>query len=301
MKAFQRSLDTIYQIAPPAAYKRLQGFREAVPPRTYDVGKDMYRVWEIGSGSRAALFLPSGMGHGEIWFPYLTELSSSIRVIAISYPAKKTFEAYCQQIHELLRRLEVEKVILVGHAIGGLLAQTYVRLYPDEVEGMVLCMTGAPAKGLNTEDRNKWYERRKMFKNYLLSPFDPLRARMAYRTYYNMCTPELEEELLFWRAFIAETYEYHIFKKQHMYLNLRAVPDLYRRLPFDQEDLKDWPGRVMILQAEKDQYYSENEKQRLRDLYPNAQVEELVAAGQMALLADERHAIGLMRDFFDKR
>ena len=61
----QRSLDDIYQIAPPAAYNRLKGFRERVPPRSYEVEKNIYQVWDMGQGERAALFLPSGMGYGE--------------------------------------------------------------------------------------------------------------------------------------------------------------------------------------------------------------------------------------------
>lgn len=297
----QRSLDDIYQIAPPAAYNRLKGFRERVPPRSYEVEKNIYQVWDMGQGERAALFLPSGMGYGEVWFPYLMELSADIRVIAISYPAQKTFEAYSRQIHQLLDQLGVKRVVLIAHAIGGLLAQTYVRMYPEETEAMILCMSGAPAKGLDPQAREKWTRRKKLYWNYMLSPFDPLRRRMGYQTYYNMCPPEMEENLIFWRAFISETYEYHIYKKQFVYINCRALPDIYERLPFDKGDLDGWKGRVLILRAQRDQYYPASEQELLEQLYPNARVEELGPTGQMALLADERRAVSLMRSFLRER
>lgn len=301
MNTIQRSLDEIYQIAPPAAYNRLKGFRETVSSHSYDIGKDFYRVWEMGSGSRAALFLPSGMAHGEIWFPYLMELSSDIRVIAVSYPAKKTIEEYCSQIHELLAQLGVTKVQLIAHAIGGLIAQTYVRMYPEETESMALCMSGAPAKGLDGEARERWMHRRKMYWSYYFAPFDPLRMRMAYQTYYSMCPPDMEEDLIFWRAFISETYEYYVYKKQYLYLNMLAVPDIYERLPFEKGDLKGWNGRVLLMHAQKDQYYSAAEQKLLEELYPGARVETLGPAGQMALQADERQAVSLLRQFINGR
>ncbi len=297
----QRSFEEIYQIAPPSAVNRLKGFRDRVPARTYEVEKKLYQVWDMGQGERAALFLPSGMGYGEIWFPYLMELSAVTRVIAISYPAEKSFESYCRQVHGLLIQLGVKKVILVAHAIGGLLAQLYVRMYPDEVEGLALCMTGAPAQGLSEAGRERWTHRRKNYWSYKMAPFDSMRQRMGYQTYYNMCPPELEENLVFWRAFISETYEYHIYKQQFIWINCLAIPEIYEKLPLKKGDLADWPGRVLILKAEKDQYYSEEEKALLESLYPNAKVETLSAAGQMALLADERRAVQLLRAFLTGR
>ena len=162
-------------------------------------------------------------------------------------------------------------------------------------------MSGAPAKGLDPQAREKWTKRKKLYWNYMLSPFDPLRRRMGYQTYYNMCPPEMEENLIFWRAFISETYEYHIYKKQFVYINCRALPDIYERLPFDKGDLDGWKGRVLILRAQRDQYYPASEQELLEQLYPNARVEELGPAGQMALLADERRAVSLMRSFLRER
>lgn len=56
--------------------------------------------------------------------------------------------------------------------------------------------------------------------------------------------------------------------------------------PSDKGDLDGWKGRVLILRAQRDQYYPASEQELLEQLYPNARVEELGPAGQMALLAD---------------
>ncbi|MDR3086075.1 MAG: alpha/beta hydrolase [Christensenellaceae bacterium] len=292
-----RTFETIYQIAPEAAVKRLQGFRERVPARNIEIGKNIYPVWNIGEGERAAVFLPSGMGHGEVWFPYLTAIAPEIRVVALSLAVNKTIEGYCRDLHALFERLGLKKVVLIAQAIGGLIAQSYVRLYPNEVEGMALCMCGAPAQGLPKGIQQKWVERKKLASKLFFAPFKVMRQRMAYQTFHGMCPPELEDALSFWRAFIAETYEYAVYKKQYIALNCRAVPGIYARLPYAPGDLNGWKGKTLLLEAENDQYYPDEEKALLRALYPHAQLATLGKGGQLALLAEEREGSRILLDF----
>lgn len=293
-----RAFDQLYSIAPEAAVQRLSGFRERVPMRNIDIGKNIYPVWDIGQGPRAAVFLPSGMGHGEIWFPYMMELSGQMRCVAISLAVNNRIEDYCKDIHELLERLGVKRVCLIAHAIGSLIAQTYVRMYPEQVESLVLCMAGAPAKGLSKDVAERWIRRREIGKKLRFNPFfNTMKPRLAYQTYESMCPPELEESLVFWRAFISETYQNFVYKKQYIALNCVAIPDIYERLPFDVGDLDNWQGKILLIDADGDHYYSDDEKAALRRLYPAARIEKLGSAGQFSLQADERRAIGIIRDF----
>ncbi|MDR2514785.1 MAG: alpha/beta hydrolase [Christensenellaceae bacterium] len=292
-----RTFETIYQIAPEAAVKRLQGFRERVPAQNIEIGKNIYPVWNIGEGERAAIFLPSGMGHGEVWFPYLTAIAPEIRVVAVSLAVNKTIEGYCRDLHALFERLGLKRVVLIAQAIGGLIAQSYARLYPTQVEGMALCMCGAPAKGLPEAIRQKWVERKKLAPRLFFAPFKVMRQRMAYQTFHGMCPPELEDMLSFWRAFIAETYEYAVYKRQYIALNCRAVPAIYAKLPYAPGDLAGWAGKTLLLEAESDQYYPEEEKALLRALYPDARRATLGKGGQLALLAEEREGCRILLGF----
>ena len=162
-----RSFDDIYQIAPPGAVKRLTAFRETHPCRTYEKEGMLYRVWDLGQGEDAVLFLPSGMGNGEIYFPYLLEMSRRRRCIAVSLPECKHMADFARQIHGILcEDLGVRRVTVVGSAIGGLLAQVYVRAYPAETEGLILCTTGAPCKDLPREDCVRWTSRKSLVLRY---------------------------------------------------------------------------------------------------------------------------------------
>ena len=295
-----RSFDYISQSAPPAAVKRLPAFRETHPCRTYEKEGMLYRVWDLGQGEDAVLFLPSGMGNGEIYFPYLLEMSRRRRCIAVSLPECKHMADFARQIHGILcEDLGIRRVTVVGSAIGGLLAQVYVRAYPEETEGLILCTTGAPCKDLPREDCVRWTSRKSLVLRYRIAPFDAMRGSMGYQTFEQMCPEELQDSMTFWRAFISETYEHSVYKKQYIHLNCIALPELYEKRPFAKGDLAGWGGRVLILESAGDQYYGERERALLRDLYPNAEVEDIGPHGQFALMADETRLIARMEAFLD--
>lgn len=293
-----RSFENIYQIAPEAAVNRLTAFRESHIPRTMEKEGMMYRVWDLGSGERAMVFVPSGMGHGEIWFPYLANLCADVRCIAFSLPECKTMQDFARQIHSLLTEdLGVKEVILVGSAIGGLITQTYLRMYPHEVVGQVLCTCGAPCKELPDEECVRWTSRKGMVLRYKFMPFETMRQQMGYQTFHTMCPEDMQESMTFWRAFISETYEHYVYKKQYVNLNCVALSKIYKEKPFAIGDMEGWDGKTLILESSGDQYYGEQERELLRKLYPGARVEDIGDIGQFAMMAHEGRLIGHMRTF----
>lgn len=293
-----RSFDDIYQIAPESAVRRLKGFRDAHPPRTMEKDGMIYRVWDLGQGDTAMVFVPSGMGHGEIWFPYLQDLCVDMRCIALSLPECKTMEAYAKQIHKLLTEdLGVKRVVLVGTAIGGMITQTYLRLYPDEVIAQVLICCGAPCEELPAQDCERWIVRKKLVPRYTFMPFDMMRQQMGYQTFDQMCPEEYQDGMQFWRAFISETYEHYVYKKQYINLNCRALPAIYAKKPFKMGDTAAWKGKTLIMESAGDTYYGQTERELLKKLYPGARVEDIGSMGQFAVLAREKENIALLRDF----
>jgi len=61
--------------------------------------------------------------------------------------ALQSIEAYTASILEFLDRLNIYNVILVGHSMGGAVAQTLARLYPQRVPGLALLACGANLSG----------------------------------------------------------------------------------------------------------------------------------------------------------
>ncbi|WP_267639793.1 alpha/beta fold hydrolase [Haloarchaeobius amylolyticus] len=63
---------------------------------------------------------------------------------------------YASDLHELVTALGLERPIVCGHSMGGLVAQAYAVRYPDRLSGLVLVDTFAPT----IHTRSEWFLRR---------------------------------------------------------------------------------------------------------------------------------------------
>ncbi len=101
-----------------------------------------------GSGSPAIVF-ESGFDSGmETWDGILDSLATYTKVYAYNRPgygksnmkdAPQSFEEVARQLHSNLKARKVKPpYVLVGYAAGALMVNMYVRLYPEEVKGVVM-------------------------------------------------------------------------------------------------------------------------------------------------------------------
>ena len=51
--------------------------------------------------------------------------------------------AYCEDIAAFLERMNLEKVYLAGHSMGGAIVQTFALNYPEKLAGLILVSTGS--------------------------------------------------------------------------------------------------------------------------------------------------------------
>lgn len=96
------------------------------------------------------LFL-HGLGcTGAFWADVLFQLAGRIRAVVLDLPgfgsaaplpAPVTVVAMAGAVRQRLRAQDVTSVVVVGHSLGGMVAQELVSLDPDVVSGLVLCNT----------------------------------------------------------------------------------------------------------------------------------------------------------------
>lgn len=104
-------------------------------------------------GSGPALVLVSGLGGlGEYWAPLVEALSNAFRVLTYDHrgagASSRTDTAYTLQemtadLLAVIDDLGEERVILMGHSTGGVLAQRVAIEHPDRVKRLVLSATWA--------------------------------------------------------------------------------------------------------------------------------------------------------------
>jgi pimeloyl-ACP methyl ester carboxylesterase len=90
-------------------------------------------------------------GSADLWSPQLDGLSDVARVIApdlpghgpLGGPGEPSVAGYAQWLERFVADLEARSVVLVGHSMGGAIAQALALARPDWLDGLVLIATGA--------------------------------------------------------------------------------------------------------------------------------------------------------------
>lgn len=114
----------------------------------------------IGSG--APLFVVHG-GPGashDYFLPHLVPLARTNRLIFIDERGSGrserlenaklyTVENMVEDIEAVRRALALEKIALLGHSFGGVLAQSYAFRYPENLSSLILCSTFHTTKAIN--------------------------------------------------------------------------------------------------------------------------------------------------------
>jgi pimeloyl-ACP methyl ester carboxylesterase len=125
---------------------------------------------EAGSGTGTPVVLLHGYAEtSHMWRPLIPKIDADRVVIAADLRGAGTSskpeggydkKTMAQDIHALVRSLGMNKVIIVGHDIGLMVAYAYAAQYPDEVERIALMDAFLPGVGDTSGIfllRDKWH------------------------------------------------------------------------------------------------------------------------------------------------
>ncbi len=92
------------------------------------------------------LFIPGSATGKETWL-YQTEYFTDSEAIALpGHPEGRpchSIDEYVEWLRDYIHQQRYQDVILVGHSLGGAVAQLYGLKYPEEIKALVLIGTGA--------------------------------------------------------------------------------------------------------------------------------------------------------------
>jgi 3-oxoadipate enol-lactonase len=132
--------------------------------RMIDVGGHRLRLALSGGGPPDFLCLHGLVDRIEIWDGIAEPLSQRGRVARLDQrghgeseapPGPYRREDLAADVAAVIRELDAEKVILVGHSMGGIISMATALAYPERVAGLVLIGTASQCN----EKTAGWYER----------------------------------------------------------------------------------------------------------------------------------------------
>src|SRR6478752_1588284 len=137
------NLRTVRELVPTLQYRTIHGYRRA------------FRV----AGSGPAILLIHGIGdNSTTWSTVQSKLAQRFTVIAPDLlghgksdkpRADYSVAAYANGMRDLLSVLDIDRVTVVGHSLGGGVAMQFAYQYPERCERLVLVATGGISRDVS--------------------------------------------------------------------------------------------------------------------------------------------------------
>lgn len=92
------------------------------------------------------VFVHGAGNTGRVWYYQTRYFADSDAVTLPNHSQGKSFasiDEYTQWLHDYIRDKGYERPVIIGHSMGGAIAQKYALDYPSELRGLVLIATGA--------------------------------------------------------------------------------------------------------------------------------------------------------------
>jgi pimeloyl-ACP methyl ester carboxylesterase len=272
---------------------RLAHFQQQTPLLRARPAAHDWTYYRSGDRQRpAVLLLTGGGGDAEVLFPYFETLTVDYDVIAPNLPhtIKSTQDA-AVELDALLQQQGITRVHVIGIAFGALLAQVFVRRFPQRVGNLVLTHAVVPAVHLA--------EPLAMQRGMLALLPAPVLAWMSRRSYrqslQNSITPAAAADRAFWVDYFDHLYRTRIGKKQ-ITSRAQIALDFHRGGEFSTRDLADWHGNLLLIESAQDEVVSEGDRGAVQAIYPQAYLQTLEGCDYLApILAVDQLALSIVR------
>jgi pimeloyl-ACP methyl ester carboxylesterase len=290
----KHTFDEIYARVPVEQVARLKAFRLAHPYKQLTVGDMEWQYICCGHGEETLLLLPGALSVGESMFPLMTAFANDYRIIAPSYTLSLTMRGLCEGLARILEAENVNEVHVCGGSYGGLVAQYFVRQYPAQIRSLILLHTFI----LTRRYAKPLWLAGKLFPALPQRLFVPLLKLRLDRMLLSTLRARNHPEAEFWRAYLNEAIASDLLKQVFTHQN-RCLLDLTRQPAFAPDDLKQWPGKVLIIESDDDPAIPPRERALLRNTYPQAHVHTFRDAGHASTVLRREEVVSIIRAFLN--
>ena len=285
----ESTLQKFYREVPAAHLDRFRNFL-----RTHSLERlklDCREVTYCACGRGAQTLLTFCGGHSVPYSAWDTieTYENDYRVVVLDVSGFSTVDVLSRGINLVLEREGVDRVVLLGTSLAGIIAQIYLKHNLDRVDGVVLINTIAMKPG---GDKPLSLLIAKLIPSFLLRTM----LRKKFRAYFSkaLADPRSVEGARFGLAHLDDIMANHFSKKK--VINLLSVIFEFAREGYTKSDLADWQGRALVVASEDDAGF--DDLVWLTDNLPNAKPHTFPKGlGHLPQLIHKDKFESLIRDF----
>jgi len=276
--------------------EEFEAFEREHPYRDLLVQGGRFRYILSGESDRPAIVFLNGLNMQQAWLSYMRAFEREYRVLMMEYPPScATTDALLDAIAALLRELGIAKPILVGVSDGGLLAQLFVRRFPEHVGALVL-MTTVTIDSKYCEDTNRENAGRYLARVRLI-PYAILK-RVLLRLVKGYFNDESESERAYGTGFLEYIASDPAYKQKYLHA-VRLVYDGAKQPRLRTEEFAGLRDRILLLHPEKDIFTREDQEKLTALLSAVGAQTRILRGGHLAFVSCPGQYIGAIRDFLN--
>lgn len=268
--------------------------------------------FEAGNPDHPALIMIHGLGdEADTWRHLIAPLAADHHVIALDLPGfgrsdhiKRSYmpDLMMQSVLELMEVLRLDKAILMGSSLGGILSQGIAVKHPDRLRGLVL-VDGALYQPDRMEDRSLKLMQIPMVGEIIYNRLrkDPDAAYDSLRIVYHDLDslPKADREFLYTRV------NHRVWsdgQRRAYFSTLRKltpwVSEVQVELP---EQLAKLDIPTLIIRGELDGLFSADNAKAIQSLQPNVDVVEIPGMGHLPQQEDPTSFLTNLRDWLNRK
>lgn len=257
-------------------------FRASHPTRELEIDGCGWNYLVAGQGSQWVVLLHSAAAGAESLFCQMDKLEIEYRVLAPTIPGEvTTMRSACEGLAALLDHERIQAAHIVGHSVGGMLAQYFLWCCPERVQSVVLSHTVLPtvshAEGLAQAQAD-----------YGPVPDSVLfegASQILRERYVHQPLPLDSTDWAANYVVMEELYRTGAVRKAEALGWLALEEDYHRYHKLPQKEELEWSQPILIIESDADEVYNLSEREALREVYSDAQVHTFHGWGHLGIVA----------------
>ncbi|MGN1137159.1 MAG: alpha/beta fold hydrolase [Oscillospiraceae bacterium] len=279
-------------------------FRRKYPLQKMQInGADFtYRYYKNNGAEATLVLLTGGIGLSDLFYAHFDRFARDFSVITFDYhEAYPTLSELADAAADLFEKLDV-KVWLVGQSLGGVCAQIFTKLHPENIEGLVLSNTTSLAEDMGGEGiaclEKMIAGQKKMRKMVQLIPFG-IYKKIVMKSIGKKTEKLPPESRAAFEEMAAIMFE--MLTKEHELHMIDMLIDCENHLNMKPSYFEQLCDRVLLILSDDDETFNHECKKSLIKLMPEPTVITDMSGGHLGALMQIDEYAKTVTDFILKR